>query len=866
MKNHNLNQNQQKDTSSLPKSWEEIVKAKTSSLDKKEEITELIKTAPDFYRESKAINLIRKIYEINKVRIQNSQPLKSHGNLLNLVASPDVLRVAYRELAKNKGAMTPGTEGSTADNVSEELIQKISSALMDGTFTWSRVKRVFIPKPGRKEKRPLGLPDFHNKIVQSAIRYVLYAVWEPEMEKYSTNAGFRPGLSCADAISDILTSANGSDWCIEGDIKGAFDNVDHRIMIEILKQRIDDKKLLDLIYKGFKSGLLVNNVPQPTLLGIPQGGIASPYLFNIYLHELDKYIVDVLKPEYENKAKSDKVDSQTYALISKQKRAKSKLREIVDAEISIKDLTSKLSHKELISIINMYRQDFDPLLRDLDTYNQFKQYEYEVSNVPEDELEAFRTYQRFRNSKNNEQPKALGQYGSEEQILIRQGLVRQNQFKLVKKQILSKIESKGIDLLEILKKYKNTTIAVTKDEMLKLQYFESSQKKIKIFYKRYADDWTLWLRGDLETANEIKQRIGKFLQEKLKLTLSLEKTKITNPRKELVRFLDFEIHYQKNPLIVRRKNTEQGQAFTQRYSKLQAHPERERTFKRFVLKGYANPDGSPKEVGFLSVLKDHEIIEKYNSFMLGIGNYYIRQISYPSRLNRWHYLLYFSCLKTLAAKHKTTVKRIILKHGFTDLSNPSNSRNIRATDQRICIKYQQDSRFQWKVLLNYKEFMFRLETIRSTARPPRQVDFQTLNKVNFRTAFKLTTACAVCGSKEKIQSHHIRPIKHGGGRFKGFKVFDKVVAALGRKQIPVCAKCHTDIHQGKYDGISLNELYDARLVAPEGLIRLQSPNDHKNPNISGQRLTGGDQVEINEQNKTYYNPLFYNYLTRHKQL
>jgi len=92
--------------------------------------------------------------------------------------------------------------------------------------------------------------------------------------------------------------------------------------------------------------------------------------------------------------------------------------------------------------------------------------------------------------------------------------------------------------------------------MLKLQYFESSQKKIKIFYKRYADDWTLWLRGDLETANEIKQRIGKFLQEKLKLTLSLEKTKITNPRKELVRFLDFEIHYQKKS--INRKAQEYG--------------------------------------------------------------------------------------------------------------------------------------------------------------------------------------------------------------------------------------------------------------------------------------------------------------------
>ena len=223
--------------------------------------------------------------------------------------------------------------------------------------------------------------------------------------------------------------------------------------------------------------------------------------------------------------------------------------------------------------------------------------------------------------------------------------------------------------------------------------------------------------------------------------------------------------------------------------------------------------------------------------MVGFGNYYIRQIKYPSRLNRWLYILYYSCIKTLATKHKTTTKDIINTYGSLDLSNPRLKKNKpRAADQRIIAKYIYNQEPKFAILLNYNQIMCQLTKIKEKYIEEkkndlphelvREIDMLTLHKVNFRTAFKETSFCAICGKQEKsLHNHHIRPLKirKGDPIHKGYKGFDKVIAALGRKQIPVCGQCHANIHSGKYNGIGLDELYDVRLVASEGLLKLPTP-------------------------------------------
>lgn len=137
--------------------------------------------------------------------------------------------------------------------------------------------------------RSIGIPTSNDKIVQKAIRLILEAIYEPKFNKQNSNFGFRPKKSCINAIELIKRKATRSTYVIESDIYGAYNNVDHDIWTNILKMQINDTKFINFLNKEFKSGLLERGGFENTLLGVPQGGIASPILFNIYTHEYDKY-------------------------------------------------------------------------------------------------------------------------------------------------------------------------------------------------------------------------------------------------------------------------------------------------------------------------------------------------------------------------------------------------------------------------------------------------------------------------------------------------------------------------------------------------------------------------------------------------
>jgi hypothetical protein len=139
----------------------------------------------------------------------------------------------------------------------------------------------------------------------------------------------------------------------------------------------------------------------------------------------------------------------------------------------------------------------------------------------------------------------------------------------------------------------------------------------------------------------VKNLAAEFLLNELGLTLSIEKTKITDLYKNNANFLGFEIFYQRNKLNKQVDKGDANEKVTQRFGVMNFAPDRERLNNRFFLKKYITKNGFPREVGFLTILQDHEIINKYNQFMIGLGNYYIRQISYPSKLGRWHYILYY---------------------------------------------------------------------------------------------------------------------------------------------------------------------------------------------------------------------------------
>lgn len=203
---------------------------------------------------------------------------------------------AYGKLYANKGAMTEGIDPKdTIQGMSRNRIQNIIQRLKDGTYRWKPARRVYVPKANGK-KRPIAIPSWEDKLVQEVMRMILEAFYEPRFR--NSSHGFRPNRSCSTALNAIKRGWKGTKWFIEGDIRGCFDNINHQILLDLLGQHIKDERFLKLIRKLLEAGYMEDWQYQKTYSGTPQGGIISPLLSNIVLHELDRFVEDVLIPKY----------------------------------------------------------------------------------------------------------------------------------------------------------------------------------------------------------------------------------------------------------------------------------------------------------------------------------------------------------------------------------------------------------------------------------------------------------------------------------------------------------------------------------------------------------------------------------------
>src|SRR2546428_10444932 len=216
-------------------------------------------------------------------------------NLYSLLCNEDWLRVAHKHVNTNRGRETAGIDGESMCTFNKDLeanLGKLREQLKAKTFEPLPVRRVYIPKANGK-KRPLGIPGIRDRIVQEALRMILEPIWEADFSVHSY--GFRPNRSTYDAISYIgnrLTGTSGKSyqWVIEGDITSYFDTIPHRRLIKAIKKRVADRDIRDLLWKFLRAGVMYQDKFCETLTGTPQGGIISPLLANIYLHELDKYM------------------------------------------------------------------------------------------------------------------------------------------------------------------------------------------------------------------------------------------------------------------------------------------------------------------------------------------------------------------------------------------------------------------------------------------------------------------------------------------------------------------------------------------------------------------------------------------------
>lgn len=232
----------------------------------------------------KAQELCEKLY----LAAKNSKTRRFHA-LYDKVYRTGFLTMAWKQVKANSGSA--GIDNESIRDIIQKgedaVITQIQQTLMNGEYRPRKVKRVYIPKPDGRQ-RPLGIPTVRDRIVQASTKEVIEPIFEADFLECSY--GFRPNRCAHDALEEIRKTMNaGYTIVLDADIKGFFDTINHETLMEFVQQRISDRKILKLLRKWLKCGVLESQITHETRKGTPQGGVISPLLANLYLHEFDKF-------------------------------------------------------------------------------------------------------------------------------------------------------------------------------------------------------------------------------------------------------------------------------------------------------------------------------------------------------------------------------------------------------------------------------------------------------------------------------------------------------------------------------------------------------------------------------------------------
>ena len=672
-------------------------------------------------------------------RITSLSKLKEHvkaKDLYKFLIDDDAIWYqAYQNIYSNRGAFTKGINSDTLDGFDKNRISKIISSLKDKSYQPTPVRRVLIPKSNGKT-RPLGIPTGTDKLVQEACRIILEAIYEPKFSNLSH--GFRPNRSCHTALKEI-SKWTGTKWFIEFDIKGCFDNIDHDILLSILKERIENRNFIELVNKFLKAGYINNWKYNATYSGTPQGGIISPILANIYLDRLDKYIEN--KCNIINATPKERKYNKDYSLITSRIR-------------TARNKYKNYAHK--VELIEEYIKEILLPLSKTDK-NIFIIYE-ECYNIE----------------------KEVTEYNNNAYTKIKRRL-----------EYISNKYNLDISDLRVVTKYhkykdilKNTndTIRSLETQMYRTKAIDTSTGLERLHYVRYADDFILGYIGTKKDANNIYNDITKFVNVELKLDIAENKSGIKD--KNGVLFLGYKIEFYKYTGNKIKVNTETSNLAKRRNIASPVFKVPVDNIISFVKnKGYGSyVDNQSEHRTYLMNFDVIEIVKQYNAELRGLMQYYRFALNGKDIIGRVQWLWQYSLFKTIANKHKCTVAQL-----FTN--------NIIKTENNINGK-------RMYIIAGGKEFdIFNIKTIKYERmfNNSNCNDNSIVKTINIRSsALKklIADSCEVCGKSSddvKIVLHHWNPIRNIP---ETDTFWNKVKKMRQRKTIAVCHECHMRIHHG----------------------------------------------------------------------
>jgi group II intron reverse transcriptase/maturase len=508
------------------------------------------------------------------------------------------------------------------------------------------VRRVYIEKKGSTRKRPLGLPTWSDKLLQEVIRMLLEAYYEPQFSDHSH--GFRPGRGCHTALASVQDTWHGTAWFIEGDIAQCYDRLDHQVLLATLGEKLHDNRFLRLIGGLLEAGYLEDWRFNATLSGVPQGGIVSPILSNIYLDRLDKFAETKLIPAFNRGYRRQ--GNHEYRLC-----------------INRATYWRKRGNKTKVRELRRHAQTLP-------------------SHDPNDPA-----YRRLR-------------------------------------------------------------------------------------YIRYADDFLLGFNGPRTEAEAIKQQLGVFLREELKLDLSEAKTLITHARTEVAHFLGYEVDVQHD----NRKH---------RHGRRSINGAVQLRVPMAVIRAKCAPymqrgkSASRMERSHDSVFS---IVARYQAEYRGIVQYYQLATNLPA-FARLRWIMESSLTKTLSQKLRVRVRQVYKRYQTTVQTDRGPRKVLRLVIPRDEGKAPLVA--QWSGIS-----LTRRRTIRGV------LNDQPTPVWNGRTEIVerlLADVCERCGSREHIQVHHVRALKNLRRNGRAPKpAWVEHMAARQRKTLVVCQACHAAIHNG----------------------------------------------------------------------